>query len=87
MTQIIFVSSDKKSPDTRELYLSNKELPRFRQKRTSTVEWRVFRGRGAIQQQVGVLINLATCPTPELRLSARELLRDFEMLLQMEKVI
>ncbi|XP_070539567.1 glycogen synthase kinase-3-like [Ptychodera flava] len=71
----LFSTSDYKS-----FHEKNQELPRFRQNRTANVEWRVFRGKGTILEQVGVLINLATCPTPELRPRAQELSRNFKML-------
>ncbi|XP_070576294.1 uncharacterized protein [Ptychodera flava] len=68
------------SSDYEMFHQKNQELPRFRQRRAANVEWRVFKGKGEMMEQVGVLINLATCSTPDLRPSAHELLRNFKML-------
>ncbi|XP_070576097.1 uncharacterized protein [Ptychodera flava] len=68
------------STDYEMFHQKNQELPRFRQRRAANVEWRVFKGKGEMMEQVGVLINLATCSTPDLRPSVLELLRNFKML-------
>ena len=56
-------------------------VPRYNKKITTVLDFGRYRGRGTILEHVGVFINLATCANPKLRPSARELHRNFSMLL------
>ncbi|XP_070539500.1 uncharacterized protein [Ptychodera flava] len=67
-----------------DLHEANENLPRYRQKPSANVDMKLFTEQGKMMEQVGTLINLSVCPTPCLRLSAKELLGAFAMLMTMD---
>ncbi|XP_070576358.1 testis-specific serine/threonine-protein kinase 6-like [Ptychodera flava] len=68
-----------------EIQADNQNRPRYAQTRSDNVEMKHYIGQGKAMEQVGTLINLAVCPTPELRSPAQQLLGAFAMLLTEEK--
>ncbi|XP_070576360.1 calcium-dependent protein kinase 4-like [Ptychodera flava] len=67
-----------------EMHADNQNRPRYAQTRSDNVEMKHYVGQGKAMEQVGTLINLAECPTQELRPSAQQLLHAFAMLLTEE---
>ncbi|XP_070573910.1 testis-specific serine/threonine-protein kinase 6-like [Ptychodera flava] len=65
--------------DFMDLHIANQNRPRYAQKRPTSVDLKRYQGQGTLIEQVGMLINLSVCSTPELRPSAKYLSAAFTM--------